>query len=246
MILASVQPKRARRSRPGKPCGNALLGALPGKVGRELIARCQCVDLQFGATLCEQGDRIKHVYFPLDGFISLISSLDSRPRLEVGLVGSEGMLGASLVLGVDVNQLRTIVQGAGHALRMSAPQFSLELQHSPALEAMLKRYVYVLMAQLAQMAACTHFHVLEARLARWLLMTRDRAHSDTFYITQEFLAYMLGVRRVGITNAAGMLQEHRLIRYARGNMTILDQHGLEAISCECYSVAKHMYRTVMN
>ena len=129
------------------------------------------------------------------------------------------------MLGVDVTQLRTIVQGAGRALRMSARQFSRELQQSPALEATLKRYVYVLMSQLAQLAACTHFHVSEARLARWLLMTRDRAHSDTFYITQEFLAYMLGVRRVGITNAAGALQKRRLIRYARGSMTILDRRA---------------------
>jgi CRP-like cAMP-binding protein len=238
--------KHSESLRRGKPCGNELLAALPSTVSRGLIARCEPVDLQFGATVCEQGDRIQHVYFPIDGFVSLISSLDARPRLEVGLVGSEGMLGASLTLGVDVSQLRAIVQGGGSALRMSAPQFSRELQHSPALEAALKRYVYVLMGQLAQMAACTHFHALEARLARWLLMTRDRAHSDTFFITQEFIAYMLGVRRVGVTHAAGALQEHRLIRYTRGNMTILDRRGLEARSCECYAEAKHMYDQVMN
>lgn len=229
-----------------KACGNQLLAALPSKVSRGLIARCERVDLQFGAVVCEQGDRIQHVYFPIGGFISLISSLDHRPRLEVGLVGSEGMLGASLTLGVDVTPLRAIVQGGGTALRMSAAQFSRELQHSPALEEELKRYVYVLMDQLAQMAACTHFHVLDARLARWLLMTRDRAHSDEFYITQEFLAYMLGVRRVGITHAASALQKRRLIRYTRGSMTILDGHGLEAVSCECYVVAKQMYNSVMN
>lgn len=228
------------------PGGNTLLAALPSTVSRGLIARCETVDLQFGATLCEQGDRIQHAYFPIDGFISLISSLDARPRLEVGLVGSEGMLGASLMLGVDITQLRAIVQGGGRALRMSARQFSRELQQSPALETALKRYVYVLMGQLSQMAACTHFHSIESRLARWLLMTRDRAHSDTFYITQEFIAYMLGVRRVGITHAAGALQKRRLIRYTRGNMAILDLHGLEAISCECYAVAKDMYDQVMH
>ncbi len=241
-----IQPKGGDSPRRGRPGGNALLAALPGTVSRGLIARCEPVDLQFGAALCVPGDRIRHVYFPIDGFISLISSLDGRPRLEVGLVGSEGMLGASLVLGLDFTQLRAIVQGSGRALRMSAPQFSRELQQSPALEAALKRYVYVLMGQLAQMAACTHFHVLEARLARWLLMTRDRAHSDTFYITQEFLGYMLGVRRVGITNAAGALRKRRLIRYSRGSMTVLDRHALEAISCECYAVGKHMYDEVMH
>jgi CRP-like cAMP-binding protein len=246
MRPAHVRQKGRGFPRSGRPCGNAILGALPSTVSRGLIARCEPVDLQFGAKICESGDRIQHVYFPIDSFISLISSLDARPRLEVGLVGSEGMVGAPLLLGVDVTQLRTIVQGAGRALRMSAPQFSRELQHSPALEATLKRYVYVLMSQLAQLAACTHFHVLEARLARWLLMTRDRAHADTFDITQEFLAYMLGVRRVGITNAAGVLRKRRLIRYARGRMTILDRRGLEAVSCECYAVANQMYDEVMN
>jgi CRP-like cAMP-binding protein len=150
------------------------------------------------------------------------------------------------VLGVDVEQLRAIVQGRGSALRMSAAQFSRELRHSRALDDALKRYVYVLMSQLAQMAACTHFHVLEARLARWLLMTRDRAHSVEFYITQEFLAYMLGVRRVSVTNAASALQKRRLIRYSRGNITILDERGLEATSCECHKVAKGIYNQVMN
>jgi len=242
---AIVRRKSGPAARRPKPCGNRLLAALPGTVRRGLIARCVPIELQFGATVCEQGARVRHVYFPMDGFISLISSLDARPRLEVGLIGSEGMLGASLMLGVEVAQLRAVVQGEGHALRMSAPQFARELQHSPALEAVLKRYVYVLMGQLAQTAACTHFHVLEARLARWLLMMRDRAHSDTFYITQEFLAFMLGVRRVGITDAAGALRRRRLIRYTRGHMTILEPQGLAAISCECYAVAKQMYDEVM-
>jgi CRP-like cAMP-binding protein len=246
MGRSHVRQKRDLSPGEAKACGNQLLAALPGKVSRGLIARCEPVDLKFGAVVCEQGDRIQHVYFPIDGFISLISSLDHRPRLEVGLVGSEGMLGASLTLGVDVTPLRAIVPGGGTALRMGAARFSRELQHSPALEGELKRYVYVLMAQLAQMAACTHFHVLDARLARWLLMTRDRAHSDEFYITQEFLAYMLGVRRVGITHAASALQKRRLIRYTRGSMTILDGQRLEALSCECYAVAKHMYNWVMN
>jgi CRP-like cAMP-binding protein len=245
MSPVNVRQRGRGSARREEPCGNRLLAPLPRTVSRGLIARCQPVDLHFGATVCEQGDRLQHVYFPLDGFISLISSLDARPRLEMGLIGSEGMLGASLVLDVDVSQLRAIVQGGGSALRMSAPQFSRELQHSAALEAVVKRYVYVLMGQLAQTAACTHFHVVEARLARWLLMMRDRARSDTFYITHEFLAYMLGVRRVGITYAAGALRKRRLIHYARGKLTILDRQGLEEVSCECYGVAQKMYDAVM-
>ena len=242
---------RAKRLSPriaaaATPRGNQLLAALPSAESRRLIARCEPVELAFGDVLCEQGDRIRHVYFPIGGFISLISSLDERPRLEVGLVGSEGMLGVSLTLGVNVAPLRALVQGAGSGLRMDTAQFSRELQRSPALGEELKRYLYVLMSQLAQMAACTHFHLVEARLARWLLMTRDRAHSDEFYLTQEFIAYMLGVRRAGITQAASTLQKRKLIRYARGHVTILDGRRLEAVSCGCYAVARDTYDRLMN
>ena len=225
---------------------NLLLSAIPPAERRRLLAHCESVELAFGERLCEQGDRIRHVYFPTGGFISLISSIDGRPRLEVGLVGTEGMLGVSLLVGVNDAPLRALVQGAGPALRIDAPDFSRVLKRSPVLRQALIRYLYILMSQLAQMTACTRFHVVEARLARWLLMTRDRAHSNEFDLTQEFLAYMLGVRRVGITRAARSLQRRKLIRYTRGKMTILDERGLERASCGCYTAGGHMYERLMS
>jgi len=224
---------------------NHLLAALPLKDRTRIIAACETVDLQFADILAEPGERIRHVYFPIRSFISTTVPMAGHGNLEVGLIGDEGMLGASLLLGVEPSPLHALVQGAGPTLRLSAPAFRRELKQSPALERKLRNYLYVLMRQLAQAAACNRFHLLEARLARWLLMTHDRAHANAFHITHDFLGYMLGVRRVGVTEAATDLQRRELIRYHRGDLTILNLPGLKAAACECYAVDKATYTQVL-
>ena len=228
------------------PGENRLLAALPGKDRRHLLAGCEQVELGFGAILCEPGQTIRHVYFPTDSFISLVTPTDGHSSLEVALVGSEGMCGIPLMLGVDVSPLHAVVQGSGPAWRMDADQFRSELKHSTALQQHLNRYIYVLISQLAQTAACTRFHVVEERLARWLMMTRDRAHSDAFHITHELLAQVLGVRRVGVTKAAGALQRKKLISYSRGDVRIRDIGGLDAASCKCYRTDKETYEHILH
>ena len=225
---------------------NRLLETLPSSDLRRMLAGCETVEVAFAEVLYTPRERLSYVYFPISSFISLIMPIDDSSSLEVGLIGNEGMLGIPLVLGVDVSPVRAVVQGAGSALRMDAAAFCRELGRSQALQREIDRYVFVSLSQLAQTAACTRFHVVEERLARWLLMTQDRAHASTFHITQEYLAFMLGVRRVGVTKAASSLQARSLIRYSRGNITILDRRGLKAASCGCYKADRASYDRILS
>jgi CRP-like cAMP-binding protein len=220
---------------------NRLLAALPRRESQRLLKACSAVELEVGEVLYVPDAPIRYAYFPTDCFISLVIPVDATANLEVGMIGNEGMLGSPLILGVNVSPLRARVQGAGPAWRLSAVAFARELSHSLALRHTLHRYLQVQMSQLAQAAACARYHVVEERLARLLLMTQDRAQEDDFHVTHEFLALMLGVRRVGITKAASALQKRKLIHYHRGTVTVLDRAGMEAASCSCYQADRDTY-----
>jgi len=224
---------------------NRLLMRLPRAERQRFIAQCDTVNVAISDILCEPGDRVRYVYFPIDCFLSLITPVADHEGFEVGMVGSEGMQGISLTLGVAVAPQRVLVQGAGSMLRMKAATFRRELARSAPLQRVLARYLHVLMTQLAQTGACTRFHQLEERLARWLLMTDDRAPGHHLRLTHQFLAYMLGMRRVGITTAAGDLQKKKLISYVRGVITITDRNGLEDASCECYRIDQDTYTEML-
>jgi len=224
----------------GGPIANGLLAALPREDYRSLLGELEPVTLTSGEVLYEPGERIRHVYFLNDGQVSLLMVMVDRKALEVGLVGREGMVGVPLALGADASPVRALVQGSGSALRMKAASFCEALGRCLPLQRELDRYVFAKLVQARQTAACNRFHQVEARLARCLLMTGDRVRSDRFHLTHEFLADTLGVRRVGVTNAATALQRRKLISYHRGNIRILDRQGLRAASCGCYEIVRSL------
>jgi CRP-like cAMP-binding protein len=225
---------------------NLLLAKLPNPERLALIARCEVVELAFDRVLCEQHASLSHVYFPLTGFISQVLTLEGHSlRVEMGLVGMEGMLGSSLLVGVKLAPGQARVHGAGFALRLEVAEFALVLENSPTLARTLDRYVYVVASQFAQIAACHRLHPVPARLARWLLMARGRAQSDDSCLTHEIAAYSLGLCRERVTQAAELLQDRQLIRSHCGRVSIVNARALEASTCECYGMMARMYAEIM-
>jgi CRP-like cAMP-binding protein len=220
---------------------NRLLRALPRKEYQNLLPLLEPVKLAFGEILYESRDQIRHVYFPNDCFVSMLTTVDSGRAAEVGLIGPEGMIGVPMALGVAVSPFRAVVQGGGMAMRLKTGDFRRNFSKSAALMRGVFLFTHLLMIQIAQTAACNRFHVVSQRMARWMLMTRDRVSSNEFPITQEFLALMLGVRRVGVSAAMSVLRERKLIVYRRGTITILDHEGLLAVACTCYKTVNDFY-----
>jgi CRP-like cAMP-binding protein len=218
------------------PIANNVLASLPRKVYQDVLPLFAPVALEFGELLYAEGERMKEVYFPQTCVVSLMVVVDHDAALEVALVGRDGLVGVPLALGAELSPVRALVQGAGTALRITRLRFRAALdEHAPLREAVY-HYAGSLMGQVGQTAACNRFHQVNARLARWLLMTRDRLGSAEFRVTQEFLSAMLGVRRVGVSEAASSFQDQHLIEYSRGVITILDHPGLETACCSCYEV----------
>jgi CRP-like cAMP-binding protein len=217
---------------------NRLLASLPKNEYKRLLPELKTVNLAFGEVLYQAGGAIKYVYFPNDSIISLISEVSKTSSLEVGMVGNEGMAGLSAFMGVSFSPTRALVQGAGTAMRMSSAAIRQEGGRLGSLHRLLHRYSHSLLTQVSQSCVCNRFHLVDARLARWLLMTHDRLGTKEFPLTQDFLSTMLGVRREGVSKAAGALQANKLIHYSRGMITILNRRGLEANSCKCYAIIK--------
>ncbi|WP_198783228.1 Crp/Fnr family transcriptional regulator [Shewanella putrefaciens] len=218
---------------------NQLIHDLPALEQVELLSQAKLVQLNFADLLCQPGELYQYVYFPLTAFISLIAKLPKHPALEMGLIGYEGMLGATTLLSTRQVPSEAIIQGSGKAWRIPIATFEDLLAQSSSLRQILETYLYQLLCQLSQNAVCAHFHSVESRLARWLLMSHDRIQTNELFLTHQFLSDMLGVRRSSITEAAGELQASGCISYNRGRLYILDRQGLLARCCSCY----HLMRT---
>ena len=223
---------------PPNPRQSHLLAALPDDVCERLFPSLERIELPLGEALYESGDQLNHVYFPTTAIVSLLYVMENGASAEIAVVGNEGIVGIALFMGGETMANRAVVQSAGHAYRLKGQLLRQEFNRSGALQHLLLRYTLALLTQMAQTAVCNRHHSVDQQLCRWLLLSFDRLSSDTLCMTQELIANMLGVRREGVTEAAGNLQNAGLIEYSRGRITVLDQTGLEARVCECYEVVR--------
>ena len=220
------------------PTNNLLLAALPAADYQRLAAHLEPVPLPLGWSVYESGSRMRHVFFPTEGIVSLLYVTENGASAEIAIAGNEGLVGISLFMGGESTPSHAVVQSAGHAYRLRAEILKREFERGGELQHLLLRYTQALITQMAQTAVCNRHHTVEQQLCRWLLLSLDRLASNEIRMTKELIANMLGVRREGVTEAAGSLQHAGLIQYRRGHITVLDRQALEQRVCECYAVVK--------
>lgn len=224
---------------------NNLINLLPKNIQELILSKAKLVDLSLSDDICAFGKPVENLYFPTDGFISITQSIDKHPPLEIGMIGREGMLGAEVILGSMTNPFGALVQGSGNSWKMGVNDFLTQVKNIPEFESIVSSYLMVRINQLGLSIACEHFHEIGPRLAKWLLMSQDRAQSSTFSMTHEFIALMLGVRRVGITTTAADFRRRGLIEYHRGQMKVLNRVALQAEACSCYQKNRKIYSTMI-
>lgn len=230
---------------PASPNQNHLLAALPTAEFERLAPHLEPVEMRLGDVLCESGGLLQYVYFPTTAILSLHYVMENGSSSEIAGVGNEGMLGISLFLGGNTTPSRAVVQTGGQGYRMKVQVLAQEFKRAGAMQQLLLRYTQALISQMSQTAACNRYHSLVQQLCRWLLLTLDRMPTNELIMTQELVASMLGVRREGVTEAAGKLQQAGVIRYRRGHITVLDHAGLESQVCECYAVVKKEFARLL-
>ena len=226
-------------------CDNLLLKLLPPEEMRILLPRMERIDTPFGMKLFERDEPLEYAYFPCSGEHSILAIMANGNRVEVGTVGREGMSSIELLMGGSISLETTVCQIPGDALRMRAVDFKEALDRLPGLADLARRYMQAYLAQVSQSVACNRLHNLEQRFARWVLMSHDRVHGDSFHLTQDYLAAMLGVQRPSVSVVAQAFQQEGTIRYSRGQLNVLDRPGLEAAACECYFVVRDRYRSLL-
>lgn len=227
------------------PRTNRLLAALPDAEWQRWLPQLELVDMPLGMVLCESGSALSHVYFPTTAIVSLLYISENGASAEIAVVGYEGIVGIALFMGGDTTPNKVIVQSAGEGFRLKAQTIKEEFNRSRPVMHLLLRYTQALITQMAQTAVCNRYHSVDQQLCRWLLLSLDRLRGTELLMTQKLITNMLGVRREGVTEAAGRLQKAGLIRYARGHVSVLDRTGLEQRTCECYAVVKNEYERLL-